>query len=136
VRGQARAVRENGEIVMRQYGALKIQRAAVGHSFGPLMRRLREALNLQTREIGEVLGYDSRDIHRFEVSDRLPPRRDVVCKLARYLRGDPIDLLAAAAHDSGAVEVDGLTLEQVREIVAFAERVRAGASAPAKGVAS
>jgi transcriptional regulator with XRE-family HTH domain len=101
-----------------------------------MLHRLRDAHRIPLRDLADIIRVGVGEIQRFESGDRLPPKRDVILKLAKRLQVEPVDLLAAAAEDLGAVEVEWLTPAQVREVVVFAERLRAGKSAQAPGGAS
>lgn len=59
---------------------------------GTLLRRLREARDLSSRELGQLANIDHTYIYRLETGEKQSPSDDLLARLLRVLRAKPREL--------------------------------------------
>ena len=86
-------------------------------SFGPLVRREREALEIGLREMAKMIGVSPTYLSKIERGEFLPPAEDRVKAIAKIIGHDPDQLLALAGRV--ASDLTEIIKRQPREMASF-----------------
>ncbi len=99
---------------------------------GFLLRRLREARDLSSREVGQLAGTDHTYIYRLETGEKQSPSEEVLGRLLRVLKAKPREVEMAQFMMSNDVNPDWL--EHVLKSDMTAEMFEMGATIRHRGV--
>ena len=86
-------------------------------SFGALVRRERERLDIGLREMAKLIGVSSTYLSQVERGNFAPPAEDRVRKIAEIIGRDPDELLALAGRVSS--DLKEIIRQNPREMATF-----------------
>lgn len=99
---------------------------------GALLRKLREARDLSSRELGQLADVDHTYIYRLETGEKQSPSEEVLARLLRVLRAKPREVEMAQFMMNNEVNPDWV--EHVLATDLTAEMFEMGATMRHRGV--